>query len=101
MRENYEPLRLVGAAAREMLIAAAARRWNVPPSTCRAERSVVIHKSGKRARYGELLPEAAAMPAPEAPPLKSPRDFELIGRSLPRLDTPAHARAMCGALSQE
>lgn len=89
VRDNYEPLRRVGAAARQMLIAAAARRWGVAPSTCRAERSVVMHESGKRARYGELLPEAATMPVPEAPPLKSPRDFELIGKSLPRLDTPA------------
>jgi isoquinoline 1-oxidoreductase beta subunit len=86
--DNYAPLRKAGATARQMLIAAAARRWNVDPSTCRAERSTVLHASGKRLRYGELLADAAAMPVPAEPQLKSPASFTLIGKSVPRLDTP-------------
>jgi isoquinoline 1-oxidoreductase subunit beta len=88
VRDNYAPLSKAGATARQMLIAAAARRWNVDPATCRAERSVVIHESGKRLRYGELLAEASAMPVPEAPELKSPTSFRLIGKPIARLDTP-------------
>lgn len=88
VRDNYVPLRQAGAAARQMLIAAAAARWNVDPSTCHARSSAVIHESGKRARYGELLAAAAAMPVPAAPPLKSPEDFRIIGKPIPRLDTP-------------
>ena len=89
VRENYMPLRQAGAAVRELLIAAAARRWRVDPASCRAERSQVVHPSGKRARYGELLAAAAAMPVPDAPRLKSPERFDLIGRRVPRVDTPA------------
>lgn len=86
--DNYAPLRRAGAAAREMLIAAAARRWNVDSATCRAERSAVLDASGRRLRYGELLAEAAAMPVPESPKLKPESSFRLIGKATPRLDSP-------------
>lgn len=89
VRDNYAPLSRAGAAARQMLIAAAARRWGVDPASCRSERSMVIHDgSGARLRYGELAAEAASMKVPEAPPLE-PRDrFEIIGKPIPRVDTP-------------
>lgn len=89
VRDNYDVLSKAGAAAREMLITAAARRWSVDPATCRAERSVVIHDSGKRLRYGELLADAAALPVPESPRLNPPASFRLIGKPIARLDTPS------------
>ncbi len=90
--DNYPVLRKAGAAARQMLIAAAAARWHVAPETCRTERSVVIHPNGTQLRYGELLAEAATMPVPAEPTLKSPSSFVLIGKPLPRLDTLAKLR---------
>ncbi len=85
----FEPLRLLGATAREMLVAAAAARWAVPPDECRTAASRVLHAaSGRSARYGELATAAAALPAPQTPRLKSPAEWTLIGRSLPRTDTP-------------
>lgn len=90
---SYESLRKTGAAARDMLIAAAAKTWGVEPGECRAEKSEVVHdKSGKRAGYGELAATAATMPVPEAPKLKDRKDFKLIGTSVKRLDTRSKLR---------
>ncbi len=88
VRDNYDRLSKAGAAARQMLITAAARRWSVDPATCRASRSRVLHDSGKHLRYGELLADAAAIPVPESPPLNPPASFRLLGKPIPRLDTP-------------
>lgn len=89
IRMGYERFRQAGAAAREMLIAAAADRWGVPVSECRAEQSVVIHTpTNRRLRYGELATAAGAMPIPEQPRLKEQSAFRLIGRDTRRLDTP-------------
>ncbi len=82
----HNGLRQAGAAAREMLIAAAAAQWGVAPSECRAEKSRVWH-GDRSADYGELAAAAAAIPAPENPPLKSPEQFRLIGKHAPRKDT--------------
>jgi isoquinoline 1-oxidoreductase beta subunit len=90
--DNYPILRKAGAAARQMLIAAAAARWHVAAETCRTERSEIIHPNGARLRYGELLAEAATMPVPVDPALKSPSSFVLIGKPLPRLDSLAKLR---------
>jgi isoquinoline 1-oxidoreductase subunit beta len=85
----WTPLRQAGAAARMMLIEAAARRWRVPAGSCRAQRGEVIHAdSGRRASYGALASAAAALPAPANPALKAPKEFRLIGRATPRRDTP-------------
>src|SRR5207253_2945166 len=85
----WTPLRQAGAAARLMLIQAAAKRWRVPIDTCHAQRGEVIHApSGRRLSYGELAAAAAALPVPAAPPLKAAQDFRLIGRATPRRDTP-------------
>jgi isoquinoline 1-oxidoreductase subunit beta len=90
VRASWQPLREAGATARTMLIAAAAKRWNVDPAACRAQKGVVLHEStGRTAKYGELSADAARMPVPEKVALKRPEDFKLIGTPAKRLDTPA------------
>ena len=90
VRASWQPLREAGATARTMLIAAAAKRWNVDPAACRAQKGVVLHEStGRTARYGELSADAARMPVPDKVALKRPEDFKLIGTPAKRLDTPA------------
>ena len=90
IRRSFNRLRKAGATAREMLIQAAADKWNVLPATCRAENGTIIHQaSGRTLTYGQLAQLAAKLPAPEDPPLKDPKDFKLIGRSLSGLDTPS------------
>jgi isoquinoline 1-oxidoreductase beta subunit len=90
VRGAWKPLREAGATARTMLVAAAAKRWNVDPATCRAERGAVLHPpTERRATYGELAADAARMPVPENVALKRPQDFKLIGTPAKRLDTPA------------
>jgi isoquinoline 1-oxidoreductase subunit beta len=90
IRGAWKPLREAGATARTMLVAAAAKRWNVDPATCRAERGEVVHAAtGRRIRYGELAADAARMPVPASVELKRPQDFKLIGTPAKRLDTPA------------
>ncbi|GLS33519.1 isoquinoline 1-oxidoreductase, beta subunit [Mesorhizobium albiziae] len=89
VRGAWQPLRQAGAAARIMLVAAAAKRWNVDAATCRAERGEVVHApTGRRLGYGGLAGDAARMPVPENVALKRPRDFKLIGTPAKRLDTP-------------
>jgi isoquinoline 1-oxidoreductase subunit beta len=84
----YLPLRKAGAAARTMLIGAAAKKWAVPAAECRAELGNVIHAvSGRRLGYGALAAAAAAVPVPADPPLKAAKDFKLIGHSTARRDT--------------
>lgn len=83
------PLRRAGAAAREMLVAAAATRWSVSATALRTENGRVIHDATRRsASYGELADAAAALPVPSQPKLKEPSTFKLIGTSPPQLDTP-------------
>ena len=86
----WQPLRQAGATARTMLVAAAAKRWNVDPASCRAQSGEVLHApTGRRINYGELAADAARMPVPENVALKRPEDFKLIGTPAKRLDTPA------------
>ncbi len=83
-------MRIVGAAARSMLVEAAARRWQVDAKSLTVANGVVTEPaSGRSARFGELAADAANLSPPSKPPLKSPRDYKIIGRSLPRLDVPA------------
>jgi isoquinoline 1-oxidoreductase beta subunit len=90
IRTSWEPLRKAGAAAREMLMDAAASTWDVDRASCRAERGAVVHGASKRRlTYGKLVAKAAQLPVPKDPPLKDPKDFRLLGTRLPRLDTPA------------
>lgn len=81
--------RRAGAAARYMLVAAAAERLKVPQSECVAQNGQVIHKpSGRKLTYGSLVNDAAKMVAPEDPILKEPSEFKIIGKSTPRHDVP-------------
>ncbi len=89
IRDSHEYVRKGGAAAREMLVAAAAQLWQVPAAECSAKNSVVSHPSGKSARYGELAAVAGTMPMPENPPLKDPKDWKIAGTSPARFDIPA------------
>lgn len=89
MRGAWKPLREAGATARMMLVAAAAKRWEVDAKSCRAQDGEVIHTpTGRRLKYGELAAEAAKMPAPTGVALKSPGEFKLIGTPAKRLDAP-------------
>ena len=89
MRGAWKPLREVGATARVMLVAAAAKRWGVDSKTCRARDGEVIHDAtGRRLKYGELAGEAAQMAVPENVSLKRPEAFKLIGTPAKRLDAP-------------
>ena len=82
------PLREGGARARAMLIAAAAADWGVPAAECGTEPGQVVHAaSGRRAGYGALAARAATQPVPELVTLKDPKDFRIIGRAVPRVDT--------------
>jgi isoquinoline 1-oxidoreductase beta subunit len=85
---HWEPMRKAGAAAREMLVAAAAARWGVAAGECGTEPGAVTGPGGRRAAYGELVADAATLPVPAEPKLKDPRDFRLLGQPLPRLDSP-------------
>ncbi|MET3723586.1 isoquinoline 1-oxidoreductase beta subunit [Sphingomonas trueperi] len=89
MRAFWMPLRKAGAGARACLVQAAARRWSVPVTTLRTQKSVVYHDaSGRSLPYGALIDAAAALAVPADPPLKDPKLFTLIGKPLRRLDTP-------------
>jgi isoquinoline 1-oxidoreductase subunit beta len=87
MRGAWKPLREAGAAARVMLVEAAAKRWGVDAKSCRAEAGQVIHiRSGRRLKYGELAADAAQLPLPKNVMLKPPAEFKLIGKPVKRLD---------------
>ena len=88
VRGHWLPLRTAGAAAREMLVTAAATKWKASPADCRTERGQVIHKSGKKLAYGALVADAAKLTPPEKPTLKDPKDFKILGQPAKRLDTP-------------
>ncbi|WP_165220526.1 xanthine dehydrogenase family protein molybdopterin-binding subunit [Aquisphaera insulae] len=86
---EWERVRKAGAAARAMLIAAAAAEWGVEPATCGTEPGRVVHAaSGRRIPYGRLAEKAADLKPPEHFALKDPKDFRIVGRSTHRLDTP-------------
>jgi isoquinoline 1-oxidoreductase subunit beta len=90
IRGAWKPLREAGATARAMLIAAAAKHWNIDAAACRAQSGEVFDPAtGRRIKYGQLAADAARMPVPDNVPLKSSEDFKLIGSSAKRLDTPA------------
>jgi isoquinoline 1-oxidoreductase beta subunit len=93
IRSTWDPMRKAGAAAREMLISAAALTWNVPRSTCAAESSQIKHATTNRSlSYGELVGKAATLPIPTDVPLKQNKDYKIVGQRLARLDTPAKVK---------
>jgi isoquinoline 1-oxidoreductase subunit beta len=85
----YARLRQAGAAARDVLVRAAAERWGVAREECRTDKSYVINARGARLSYGELAATAAGLALNPDPPLKDPAQFRLIGKPVARLDTPA------------
>jgi len=88
IRGTYLPVRRAGAAARVMLVTAAARRWKVDASSCRAEKGTVVHvPTGRKLGYGSLVDAAAKLTVPENVTLKEPAQFKLIGTPHRRLDT--------------
>jgi isoquinoline 1-oxidoreductase subunit beta len=90
IRGAWQPLRQAGAAARTMLVMAAANRWSVDPATCRAQSGEVHHPPTQRSiKYGELAAEAARIPVPVNVALKQAAQFKLIGTPAKRLDAPA------------
>ncbi len=89
IRNFWIPLRQVSAAAREMLIAAAAERWSVRPGECHVEAGFVVLSSGaEKLSFGQLARLAATLSPPSDPPLKAAKDHIIIGRPIRRLDTP-------------
>ena len=87
IKDNFIQLRIAGAAAREMLIEAAARKWRVPINQCYASSGFVYKKnSAEKFSYAELAEDASKLPYRENPALKDPKDFKLIGKALPGVD---------------
>jgi isoquinoline 1-oxidoreductase beta subunit len=84
--ESFEQMRKAGATAREMLIAAAAKRWNVDAAKCKAENGFVVTGT-KRLSFGALADDAAKLPVPTDVKLKDPKDFKLIGKPTHRVDS--------------
>src|SRR5215469_3938546 len=89
VRTTWDPMRKAGASAREMLISAAALEWGVPRSECTAERGFIVHaKSNRKRSYGELASKAAMLPIPSDVTLKQSKDYKIVGKPIPRVDTP-------------
>jgi isoquinoline 1-oxidoreductase beta subunit len=90
VRTGWQPLRHAGAVARAMLVAAAARQWDVSADTCETHSGTVSHRSsGRRASYGTLAAAAALLPVPTDVPLKSADRFTLIGKPTRQRDVAA------------
>ena len=84
---EWDRLRKAGAAAREMLLAAAAQVWAVDRASLRAENGRVFGPRGRTLTYGQLVDRARTQPVPSDPPLKDPSQFKIIGKPTRRLDS--------------
>src|SRR5258706_4315229 len=86
---SWQYLQQAGASARARLIQAAANQWKVPASECVAESGAVLHKaSNRKLTYGKLAADASKIKLDKEPEIKSPDQFKLVGKPMPRLDTP-------------
>ena len=93
VRTTWDPMRKAGAAAREMLISAAALTWGVGRATCTAANGAVVHTpTNRRLTFGELASKASTLPIPTDVALKQSKDYKIVGQRLPRLDTPSKVR---------
>jgi isoquinoline 1-oxidoreductase subunit beta len=88
VQDAWDKLRMAGATARTMLIGAAAKRWRVDPASCHAKNGAVINAQGKMLTYGELADLAAKQPVPKDVKLKPKINFQIIGKSRARIDSP-------------
>ena len=89
VRSSWDPMRKAGAAARDMLLQAAAQQWNVDKSTCRTENGVIFHDASKRKlTYGSVAEGASKLAVPQDVPLKDPKQYRIVGKPTKRLDTP-------------
>jgi isoquinoline 1-oxidoreductase beta subunit len=89
VREAYTKLRVAGAQARMMLVAAAAERWKVEPSACSVSDAVITGPAGQKLTYGDVAEAASKLTPPKEPTLKPAKDFKSIGKWVKRLDTPS------------
>lgn len=88
IRSSHDYVRQGGAAARMMLTQAAAQAWGVPVEECRVAKGVISHEpSGRQARFGQVAAAAGQLEPPKDVRLKDPKDWQIIGKSMPRLDT--------------
>jgi isoquinoline 1-oxidoreductase subunit beta len=95
IRTSQDYLRKSGAAAREMLVSAAATQWNVPAAECSAASGVITHgPSKRRVSYGKVAAAASKLDAPKEPKLKDAREWKLIGKPVRRLDVPDKVRGL-------
>src|ERR1043166_3439410 len=88
IRNSQEYLRKAGATAREMLVAAAAQKWDVPASECKASNGMVTHSSGRKPSYGKLANDAAKLEPPKDVKLKDPKEWKIAGKPMKRVDIP-------------
>ncbi len=89
VRGSHDYVRKAGAAAREMLVSAAAAQWKVPPAECSADKGVITHgPSKRRLRYGQVAAQAAKLDPPRDVALRDPKDWKIAGKPLHRLDIP-------------
>jgi len=93
VRTTWDPMRKAGAAAREMLLSAAALTWNVPRSACTAENGRIKHAASNRSlSFGELVGKASTLPIPTDVTLKQSKDYKIVGQRLARVDSPAKVK---------
>lgn len=97
IRTSWDLLRKTGAAAREMLVSAAAQKWNVDVKDCRAENNAVVNtRTNARLTYGSLAEAASKLPVPAAPMMKDPSKFRIVGKPMKRRDTPMKVNGTAG-----
>ena len=89
VREAYDRLRVAGAQARMLLVAAAAERWKVDPSACSVADAVITGPGGQKLTYGDVAEAASKLTPPKEPKLKAAKDFKIVGKWIKRIDTPA------------
>ena len=88
IRNRWDMIRKAGAAARQMLVEAAAQQWGLAATDCKTDNGKVLHPDGRSLSYGQLVEVARKLSVPENPPLKDAKDYRIIGSSRPRLDIP-------------
>ncbi|HXE60885.1 MAG TPA: xanthine dehydrogenase family protein molybdopterin-binding subunit [Gemmatimonadaceae bacterium] len=97
VRTSWDPMRTAGAAAREMLVTAAAAEWGVDASSCHTESGKVVHAaSGRSVTYGAVAAAAGKLAVPAQPRLKQASEFRIIGTRAKRVDTPAKTNGSAG-----